>query len=125
MAAQLQETIVKETVSSFKDTFPKDAGMQKAAIAGESAAADPVKAHFTKAVAEVASTDISKVKGNPAGSIVERVAHVQQLREKAFQAAFMVSAEEAAEVKKLGKKAISGDTLDLTKLDQASLDRLE
>merc|ERR1719199_1001271 len=55
MNAQLQETIVKETVASFKDAFPKDAAMQTAAIdsackaiAGSDAASDPVKAHFTK-----------------------------------------------------------------------------
>merc|ERR1711869_107498 len=52
------------------------------------------------------------VKGNPKGTIVERVAAVQQ-------------AEEAAEVKKLGSKALSGDSLDLSKLDEKSIERLE
>merc|ERR1719253_625007 len=37
----------------------------------------------------------------------------------------MVSAEEATEVRKLGAPAVSGDALDLTKLDTASLERLE
>merc|ERR1712224_431757 len=50
---------------------------------------------------------------------------VQQAKEAAFQSSFMVSAEEAAEVKKLGSKAMGGDSLDLSKLDQKSIDRLE
>jgi len=132
MNAQLQETIVKETVDSFKASFPKSKEMQAsaidsaiAAIAGKTAATDPIKAHFNKAFADIAASGDKKVAAKADGSIVERVAFVQQAREKAFQAAFMVSADEAAEVKKLGQKAISGDTLDLTKLDAAAVDRLE
>lgn len=131
MNAQLQETIVKEAVSSFKDAFPKSKDMQAAAIDSAVASmtgkqvADPIKSHFTKAFDEVSKTDIAKVAGKADGSIVERVAYVQQTREKAFQAAFMVSAAEAAEVKKLGGKALSGETFDPTKLSAGDLEKLE
>jgi hypothetical protein len=133
MSNELQETIVRETANAFKDTFPGDAKMQADVIdsackqlakPGE-AAADPLKAFFTNAFAEVAKADLDNTKGNPKGNIVERVAAARQAREAAFQGAFMVSASEAAEVKALGAKALTGDSLDLTKLDAKSLEKLE
>jgi len=132
MNSQLQETIVRETAQAFKDAFPADTKMQAdvidsacKAISSGSAGPDPLKAFFTKAFDDVSKADLTTVKGNPKGTIVERVAAVQQAKEAAFQSSFMVSAEEAAEVKKLGSKALSGDSLDLSKLDQKSIDRLE
>lgn len=132
MAAQLQETIVRETANSFKDTFLGDKGLQDAAIdnacqaiAGKAPKADPLKDHFIKSITEVGSVDLGKAKANPKGSIVERVAAVQQEREMQFQSAFMVTQAEAAEVKKLGKAALAGDSIDLTKLDADSLKKLE
>merc|ERR1712224_183007 len=95
------------------------------AITKGDAGADPLKAFFTKAFDDVSKADLTTVKGNPKGTIVERVAAVQQAKEAAFQSSFMVSAAEAAEVKSLGSKALSGDTLDLSKLDETSLKRLE
>jgi len=132
MNAQLQETIVRETAQAFKDTFPGDSKMQADVIdnacksigKGE-AGADPLKKFFTDSFDQVAKADLATTKGNPKGTIVERVAAVQQAREAAFQASFMVSAAEAAEVKSLGGKALTGDSLDLTKLDEKSLTRLE
>jgi len=97
----------------------------KSIIDGKPAGSDPVKAFFTKAFDEVSKADLATVKGKADGNIVERVAAVQQAREGVFQSSFMVSAAEAAEVKKLGGKALSGDSLDLSKLDEASLKRLE
>merc|ERR1711939_299253 len=83
----------------------------KSIIDGKPAGSDPVKAFFTKAFDEVSKADLATVKGKADGNIVERVAAVQQAREGVFQSSFMVSAAEAAEVKKLGGKALSGDSL--------------
>jgi len=132
MNSQLQETIVRETAAAFKDAFPVDTKMQAdvidsacKTITSGTGGPDPLKAFFTKAFDDVSKADLATVKGNPKGTIVERVAAVQQAKEASFQSSFMVSAEEAAEVKKLGSKALSGDSLDLSKLDQTSIDRLE
>jgi restriction endonuclease Mrr len=133
MNSQLQETLVKETAAALKAEFPKNTKMQaeviesacKSIIDGKASGSDPVKAFFTKAFDEVSKADLKSVKGKADGNIVERVAAVQQSREGVFQSSFMVSAAEAAEVKKLGGKALSGDSLDLSKLDEASLKRLE
>jgi restriction endonuclease Mrr len=133
MASQLQQTIVTEASQSFKDAFEKDTKLQdaiidgacKAITDGKMPASDPLKEYFIKAFDDVSKANLATVKGNPSGTIVERVAAVQQAKEEGFKASFMVSAAEAAEVKKLGGKALSGDTLDLAKLDEASLKRLE
>jgi len=133
MNSQLQETLVKETAAALKAEFPKNTKMQaeviesacKSIIDGKAAGSDPVKAFFVKAFDEVSKADLSSVKGKADGNIVERVAAVQQAREGVFQSSFMVSAAEAAEVKSLGSKALSGDSLDLSKLDETSLKRLE
>lgn len=133
MNAELQETIVRETGNAFKDAFPSDAKMQADVIdsackqlakPGE-AVADPLKTFFTNAFDQVSKADLDATKGNPKGTIVERVAAARQAREAAFKGAFMVSAAEAAEVKALGAKALAGDSLDLTKLDAKSLEKLE
>merc|ERR1719199_246751 len=56
MGAELQDLIVREAASSFKDKFPNDAGMQTAAftsavarLSGKASDADPVAAHFQDA----------------------------------------------------------------------------
>merc|ERR550537_645195 len=117
MNSQLQETLVTETAAALRTEFPKNTKMQaeviesacKSIIDGKPAGSDPVKAFFTKSFDEVSKVDLSTVKGKADGTIVERVAAVQQAREGVFQTSFMVSAAEAAEVKKLGGKALSGD----------------
>jgi len=132
MASQLQETVVRETANAFRDTFPKDTTMQDAvidsackSIAGKGSGSDPLKDFFQKSFDEVAKANLATTKGNASGSIVERVAAVQQSRESQFTTSFMVSAAEAAEVKKLGAGALSGDSLDLTKLSEENLAKLE
>jgi restriction endonuclease Mrr len=133
MSAQLQETIVTESSSAFKAQFASDTKLQdaiidgacKAITDGKMPASDPLKEYFTKAFDEVAKANLATVKGKADGTIVERVAAVQQAKEEVFKASFMVSAAEAAEVKKLGEKAVSGASFDLAKLDEASLKRLE
>merc|ERR1712232_1079429 len=53
----------------------------------------------------------------------ERVAYAQQRKEAEFQQTFMVTAQEAAEVKAIVKEA--GADLDMTKLSATASDKLE
>merc|ERR1711865_608486 len=114
MGSALQELIVKEAASSFKDKFPGNAAMQDAAFksavaslaGGDGAKAqDPVGAHFEDAFASLAGVDLMTSKGDPAGSLAERVAFAQQSKEQEFKQTFMVTKEEAAAVKAAVKEA--------------------
>jgi hypothetical protein len=135
MGSAMQELVVKEAAASFKE---KLAGAGAAEVQGKAfsaavkslagtqlkSAEDPVAAHFEDAFKSLQGVDLSKTKGNVAGSLPERVAAAQQAKEKEFQESFMVSAKEAAEVKSLAAKAKSGDSYDFGKLG-GDLEKLE
>merc|ERR1711920_1024856 len=81
---------------------------------------DPVSKHFDDAFKSLAGVDLAKTKGDAKGTLAERVAAAQQAKETEFQQTFMVTAQEAAEVKSLGSKA-GGD---FTKLSVGESERL-
>jgi len=132
MGSALQDLIVAEAAASFKDKFPSDAAMQAAAfesavgsLAGGEAGKDPVAAHFEDAFASLAGVDLMKAKGDPKGSMAERVAYAQQTKEVEFKQTFMVTPAEAAEVKKVVAEAKKGDSFDFSKLSEASATKLD
>jgi len=134
MGSAMQELVVREAASSFKDQFPNDAAMQEKAFASSVKALsgaeltpgeDPVSAHFNSAFGSLAGVDLSKIKGNAKGSLPERVAFAQQAKDQEFQDSFMVTKEEAAEVKSLASKAKAGDSYDFGKLAPDAAERLE
>ncbi|CAD7973815.1 unnamed protein product [Amoebophrya sp. A25] len=107
-SAKLQESIVKEVKSDFQRKFTGDKGMQSAAF--ESALAgiaggkgnDPVLGFFATSLKAI---DLSgKAKANAAGSVSERLAHLQAEQEKEFVKTFYISGEEAATAKKSGNE---------------------
>merc|ERR1712087_671010 len=69
--------------------------------------------------------DLLSVKGNATGTLAERVAFAQQVKEKEFQQTFMVTAAEAAEVKRIGSEAKSGSEYNFSKLSAASAQKLD
>merc|ERR1719482_622675 len=130
----MQELVVREAASSFREKFPKEKGMQEAAFAaavkslsGASLTAneDPVAKHFSDAFASLQGVDLMTVKGSATGALPERVAFAQQAKEKEFQQTFMVTAAEAAEVKKIAAEAKSGSDYDFGKLPAASSEKLD
>jgi hypothetical protein len=129
MGSALQELVVREAASSFREQFPNDAGMQSAAfssavqsLAGDAAgASDPVAVHFESAFASLRDAGGS-ASGDPAGTLAERVAYAQQMKETEFKQTFMVTPEEAAEVKSLVGEA---KDLDFSSLSSASAERLD
>jgi len=132
MGSALQELIVREAASSFRDKFPKDSAMQKAAfqssvaaLAGGEGGADPVSKHFQDAFASLDGVDLMKSKGDAAGTLAERVAFAQQAKEAEFKQTFMVTAQEAAAVKKLVGEAKVGKDFDFDKLSASSAEQLE
>jgi hypothetical protein len=132
MGSALQDLIVKEAAASFKDKFPGDSAMQKAAfdsavtrLGGGKAGADPVSQHFEDAFSSLAGVDLMKAKGDPAGTMAERVAFAQQAKEAEFKQTFMVTAQEVAEVKKVVSQAKKGDDFDFTKLSEESAKKLD
>lgn len=134
MGSAMQELVVKEAAASFKEKLAGGSteiqGKAFAAAVKSLSGAqlktgdDPVAAHFEDAFKSLQGVDLAKIKGNPAGTLPERVAAAQQAKEKEFQESFMVSAKEAAEVKSLAAKAKSGDGYDFGKLG-GDLERLE
>jgi len=133
MGAAMQELIVKEAASSFKETFPNSKEMQAKAftsalkgLAGEQLQADedPVGKHFNDAFKSLQGVDLSKVKANATGTLAERVAFAQQAKDLEFQQTFMVTPEEVAEVKKLVSQAKSGEDYDFSKLPAEASARL-
>lgn len=135
MAASLQEVLVSETVRSFKDKFPQDAKMKDAAFSAavsglegkkDAGSVDPVNAHFAAAVQELAGVDLLAAKADPKGSVLERVAFAQQGKERDFKANFMVTADEAAQVKTLTApvKKGAGD-YDFSKLSDENAKKLD
>jgi hypothetical protein len=131
MNSQLQDMMVKEIVGSFRQQFSSSKQLQEDSfqaavnsLAGKETA-DPVVSHFNKALGEIGAADLLSATPNDKGSIVERLAATQQAKEQEFKAAFMVTAAEAAEVKKLTKAAKKGNSYDFAALDDASSKRLE
>merc|ERR1712060_4642 len=128
----MQELVVREAASSFREKFPKEKAMQDGAFAaavksmgGESLTAndDPVAKHFNDAFGSLQGVDLMTVKGNATGTLAERVAFAQQAKEKEFQQTFMVTAAEASEVKNIAAKA-GGKDFDLSKLPADAKERL-
>jgi len=134
MGSAMQELVVREAAASFKDAFPTDATLQDRAfiaaiksLGGTQVATseDPVAAHFEAAFQSLQGVDLGSVKGDPKGSLAERVAFAQQAKDLEFQQSFMVTAAEAAEVKSLGEQAKAGDGYDFGKLAPAAAERLD
>merc|ERR1711879_499968 len=82
---------------------------------------DPVAAHFEDAFKSLAGVDLMTTKGDPKGSLAERVAFAQQSKELEFQQSFMVTPDEVAEVKAIVGKAPGGD---IGKLPADALEKL-
>merc|ERR1712018_671569 len=93
-------------------------GMSGQAI---STADDPVASHFNDAFVSLAGA--SNATPDPKGSLAERVAHAQQLKDREFRSTFMVTAQEVAEVKSLALEA--GADFDVSKLSAESLKKLD
>jgi len=134
MGSALQDLVVREAAQSFKDKFPTNDAMQSAALSsaisnlagdGASKEADPVSKHFEDAFASIAGVDFMKSKGDPAGSLAERVAFAQQAKEAEFKQNFMVTPEEAKEIKAVVSQAKAGDGFDFSKLSEASAKKLD
>merc|ERR1712228_749843 len=132
MGSAMQELVVREAASSFREAYPNSQAMQTKALAaavknlsGQPLAAgeDPVAAHFDAALKSLAGVDLMTAKGDPKGSLAERVAFAQQAKEKEFQQTFMVTAAEAAEVKSIAAKA-GGADFDYSKLPMDAKERL-
>jgi len=131
MGAAMQELVVVEAASSFRAKFPTDKGMQDKAFAaavkslgGQQLAAgeDPVAGHFEDAFKSLQGVDLSKTKGSATGSLAERVAFAQQAKEAEFQQTFMVTKQEAADVKAIVSKAPGGD---VSKLPADAMEQLD
>merc|ERR1712050_122733 len=123
MGAAMQELVVREAAASFREQFPTSKAMQDkafaAAVKSLSGAAletgeDPVSQHFD---------DAFKSLGGGKGVLAERVAAAQKAKEAEFQQTFMVTAQEAAEVKSIAAKA--GKDFDVTKLPVDAAERLD
>ncbi|CAE8679560.1 unnamed protein product [Polarella glacialis] len=133
MGSAMQELVVKEAAASFKEMFPKNKPMQDKAfacavqgLAGGEVKDDPVSVHFQAAFKSLQGVDLATVKGNAAGSLPERVAFAQQAKELEFQSTFMVTAQEAEEVRAIATKAKSGASdYDFSKLPADAVKRLE
>merc|ERR1712050_258568 len=123
--AAMQELVVLEAAASFREKFPQDAAMQGRAFAAavKSLAGrqlepgeDPVSQHFEDAFATLQGVDLMTTKGDPKGTLAERVAHAQQVKDDEFKQTFMVTQSEAAEVKAIVTKAKRGEDFDFSKL---------
>lgn len=134
MGSAMQELVVREAAASFRDKFPGDKTMQERAfsaavksLAGQQLTAgdDPVASHFNDAFQSLAGVDLATAKGNPKGSLAERVAFAQQAKEAEFQQTFMVSAQEAEEVRAIAAKAKTGQEHDFSKLPADAAERLD
>merc|ERR1712217_671134 len=94
-------------------------------LSGGSPGADPVSAHFEDAFASLAGVDLMTAQGDPAGTLAQRVAFAQQGKEAEFKQTFMVTPEEAAEVRAVASEATAGDDYDFSKLSEASARKLD
>lgn len=130
MGSALQDLVVREAASSFREKFPSDSAMEAKAFSAAvkslsgtsvSPADDPVASHFASALASLADAD--KATPDAKGSLAQRVAYAQKMKETEFQQTFMVTQSEVAEIKSLVKGA--GKDLDMTKLSPDALKKLE
>ena len=121
MGSALQELVLREAAKSFREEFPNNQDMQDKAFSAElkslsgaqlQTSDDPVSAHFDGAFQSLAGANLSSIKGNASGSIAERVAYAQQMKELEFQQAFMVNPAVASEVRK--RAAEAGKDFDLS-----------
>ena len=134
-AGNMQELLVTEATSSFKEVFGKSPKMQEAVFENALAsmkggkvnsASDPVLKHFKDAIESVEKADWSKVKPHAEGTIVERIALVRKQAEQEFKKLFYVSKAEAAEVREIAKAAVvGGGKYDFSKLDAIQAKRLD
>jgi hypothetical protein len=133
MGSALQHLVVKEAASSFKEKFPSSVEMQDQAFASAidnlggkaTSSVDPVAKHFESSFQNLASANLTSLKGNATGTLPERVAFAQQLKEQEFQEAFMVSKTEVDQIKTMVTKV--GTNFDFGKLsreESKSLDNL-
>merc|ERR1712151_1301190 len=118
MGSAMQELVVREAAASFKESYPKSTAMQGKAftaalksLSGQTltTADDPVASHFEDAFKSLAGVDLMTTKGDPNGTLAERIAFAQQAKELEFQTSFMVTPDEVAEVKSIMGKAPGGD----------------
>jgi hypothetical protein len=134
MGAAMQDLVVREAAASFRQKFPTDKALQDKAFAAAvkslsganlEVSDDPIAGHFMGAFQSLQGVDLSTVKGNPTGTLPERVAFAQQAKEAEFQNSFMVSAAEAEEVRSIASKAKSGADYDFSKLPADAVARLD
>merc|ERR1712048_1137599 len=130
MGSAMQELVVREAAASFKESYPNSTAMQGKAFTAAlkslsgatlTTADDPVASHFEDAFKSLGGVDLMTTKGDPKGSLAERVAYAQQAKELEFQQSFMVTPEEVAEVKAIVGKAPGGD---IGQLSGEALDKL-
>merc|ERR1712048_869112 len=130
MGSAMQELVVREAAASFKESYPNSTAMQGKAFTAAlkslsgatlTTADDPVSSHFEDAFKSLGGVDLMTTKGDPKGSLAERVAYAQQAKELEFQQSFMVTPDEVAEVKAIVGKAPGGD---IGKLPADALDKL-
>lgn len=134
VGSAMQELVVREAASSFKEKFPQNKAMQEKAfnaalksLAGQplQAGEDPVSTHFEDAFKSLQGVDLASAKGDSKGTLAERVAFAQQAKEKEFQQSFMVTPTEAEEVRSLALKAKTGTDYDFSKLPAEAMARLD
>jgi len=130
MGSALQELVVREAAASFRDKFPQDPSLEAKAFSAAvkslsgatvHSAEDPVANHFASAFASLAEAD--NASPDAKGTLAQRVAHAQLMKEVEFTQTFMVTADEVTEIKSIMKDA--GQDADVTKLSPDALKKLE
>merc|ERR1711988_767445 len=130
MGSALQELVVREAAASFREKFPQDGSLEAKAfsaavksLSGASvpSAEDPVASHFTSAFASLA--EAGNASPDAKGTLAQRVAHAQLMKEIEFKQTFMVTTDEVKEIKSIIKDA--GPDADVTKLSPDAFKKLE
>lgn len=130
MGSALQDLVVREAAASFRQKFPQDSSLEAQAFsaalkslsgASVSTTEDPVANHFTTAFAGLA--EAGNASADAKGTLSQRVAHAQSVKESEFKQTFMVTADEVKEIQSLIKGA--GQDVDVTKLSPDALKKLE
>ncbi|ORM41136.1 uncharacterized protein BXIN_0408 [Babesia sp. Xinjiang] len=124
ISRSVQKTMVDELMSVFRETFPKNAKLQDAAInaaiseiAGETPKRDPVFTFFNDGLASFRS--------NKPSEIVKRCKAAFESQERQFLEAFTIGEKEAAEVSALARQCQDGDGMDLSRLSEDQLRRAQ
>jgi len=132
--AALQEVVVREAAASFREKYPTDKTMQSQAftaavksLKGETLNVDddPVSKFFNDEFALLGEADLSSLNGKADGTLSERVAHMQHMKEKEFRRTFMVTPEEASEVRSIASEAKVNGSFDIGKLSTESSKKLD